>query len=504
MPRYFSDSSVAFLRRYQFLPRHTDGHPARKRRIPTDSISLIDVMIHINTIFAIFLRMKRTLRTSPTGDDTSVEAEAGTSPSLPHLDDTASNTEAYLQDDMVDFDAHLSEEVLAPLLLAFLEFYADHSIDTVSIRQSLRVFLETTPYLKASGDDAGEEVSPYSSPALLFVNLTKALLRCHGGSAAGRQCSACPMLPWLQSRAEYAVRAPTWYWDLAQHPRTTVRLLRGIVVYHSIESSSDWDRVDDDDDDDNDDAIVVSHIERHKRKMETGSVEASFLHPSACNERFAARGIAPLPYDVQEFILEHLSPRALSAAISVCGVWRALIRRSATMQFYLHASRAVTNAFVDFMENGWGRGWVRVDELTTLRRLGLQKVLVRTIGYRLLLGRRLPPSLELFVAQLYKKFGPDSLEWNLLGGLWNAIEVEMKLLPFVALSDASFPSLFLDGTAPSELCNVFSQKATKLQLTHLCPWVRQRDVPFLWPFLQLVAMRSQFRGALVVPPSTSP
>ncbi|ORC86333.1 uncharacterized protein TM35_000292150 [Trypanosoma theileri] len=514
MPHFFSESSVAFLERYQFIPRRREGRHADKRAVPTDGLSLMDVMLHTNSIFTIFFRLRKMYGHAEEEEEVVVgRMVSSTETEMENL----SHMARHLQADMADFDVGLSEEVLAPTLLSFLDFYLDHSTTLTSLHQTLRAFFETTPYISELEDNIDTETPFHSNIALLFFKLAKALLYSQTIKYAPLEVSnevvTCepPLLPWLYSIAEYTTVMPTWYWRTAQHPRTTCLLIKKVKVHrgrsnnnnnNSTSSSSCKDIINNDED-----AITFSHLfQRVPRKR--CRIEYGFDISSTGEEHIKDRpayspGILPLPYDVQKMILEYLSPRALSAAISVCVLWRRLIRRSATMCFYLRASHIITREFFKFMRDDWGQAWIRVNELTTVQRLNLNYMLLGQFERHLQQWRESIPSLEDFVIHLYNERGPKSCEWKMLEGMWSAIEMEIKIFPFMALRNAEFPTLLYNGSSTC-LCGKLSQMVTLSQLRQLLLWMRCTERIASPLLVELAVQRSLLLGAANQSPPTTP
>ncbi|RNF14998.1 uncharacterized protein Tco025E_05656 [Trypanosoma conorhini] len=509
MPHFFGHSSVSFLERFQLLQRCGHGEGARRGRLPTDALSLMDVLLHINSIFTIFSRLKHALDTAQT---------SGASQGLGAGDDLG-HAARHLQEDMSDFDRGLAEEVLGPLLLSCLSFYVHQSIGMVTIRRALCALLETTPYLREVGEEAAVEPTLSSNIALLLLNLSRALLRCQAGKellprtlrpAEGEERRAptvLPLLPWLLSSAEHATQKPTWYWWESQNPRTLCGLIGGAVVYRSPSCEAAAEE----------DAFSVSYAARavagkRGREAHDGTTAAALgkheettsALPSQVRGAELFAGILSLPYVVQGMILEYLSPRALSAAVCVCKAWWMLIERwSPVLRFYLLSSRAVTRVFLQFFEDDWGKAWVRVDALTTFRRLALQQMRLRLVQNRLQQRRASAASLGNFVVRLYGDRGTARLQWRMLEGLWNAIEVEMKLLPFLALREARLPSLLRDGAA-FLCCSTLSRGAARVQVAQVMASLRGPDRPCLSLLEELLGRWSLLLGVAHAPSGAAP
>ncbi|ESL09542.1 hypothetical protein TRSC58_02735 [Trypanosoma rangeli SC58] len=505
MPHLFSRSSVSFLERFQFLQRCRHGERARRSRVPTDALSLMDVLLHTNSIFTIFSRLKHSLDAAQTSGG-SQEQVAG---------DNLAHATSHLQEDMSDFDSGLSEEVLGPLLLSFLSFYLDYSIGMATIRRALCALFETTPYLHEVDEDAEVNSPLRSNIALLLLSLSRALLCSQAEGEIALKTSTrevgrrpvLPFLPWLRSRAEHATQKPTWYWWASQDPRTLCRLTSVVSVCRSTscEAAADVD------------AISVSYGARRATRKRGREAYDDAAEAEAGKHRWTSfesqayrsgpefsAGIIFLPYDVQEMFLAYLSPRALSAAVSVCKAWRLLIeRRSPTLGLYLLSGRAVTRVFLQFFEDDWGKAWVRVDELTTFQRIGLQRTYLRFAQERLQRRRASAVSLGDFAVRLHGDCGTASSLWQLLEGLWNAIEVEMKLLPFLALREVRFPSLLHDGV-PLCCCRTISRGGALVQMRQVLASLRGSDHPCLSLVEELLGEWSVLRGVAHAPPAALP
>ncbi|EKF28579.1 hypothetical protein MOQ_007670 [Trypanosoma cruzi marinkellei] len=507
MPHFFSNSSVSFLRRFQFLQRSRHGEATQQGSIPTDTLSLMDVLLHTNSIFTLFFHLQHALDAAQTNDGNSSTQQT----------EELANALHHLAEDMTDFDGGLSEEVLGPLLLSFLNFYLDRNIDMMSIRRTLCTLFETTPYLREMQDEDGDKNPPLSSNiALLLLNLSKALLHCQAkGEMFLRkkngvvQQHTLPLLPWLRSCAKNATQKPTWYWWASQNSRTLSILMNGAFVYRSTTCEATADA----------DAILVSYATQPaKRKRWRGVDDADDVMEAAAaaavvengrifltsqtylNGGKFSLGIIPLPYAVQGMILEYLSPRALSAACLVCKVWWSLMDQSLILRFYLFASRAVTRVFIQFFEDDWGKAWVQLNELTTFRRLSLQRMYICLVQNHLHRQRASATSLGDFVLRLYNDFGIKSPQWEMLEGLWNAMEVEMKVMPFLALRDMTFSSPLHNGTIPG-CCNVISRTAALVQMKQALRLLKSSDYPFFSLFNELLRRWSVLLSAVHSPPS---
>ncbi|PWU84215.1 hypothetical protein C4B63_244g3 [Trypanosoma cruzi] len=503
MPHLFSDSSVSFLKRFQFIQRGRHGEVARQGTIPTDTLSLMDVLLHTNSTFTLFFHLKHALDAAQRSEN----ANDGTS-SARRTDDLA-NALHHLQEDMTEFDGGLSEEILGPILLSFLNFYLDRSIDMMSIRRTLCTLFETTPYLREMHDDEDKNQPLSSNIALLLLNLSRALLHCQAkGEMFLRkknrvvQQHALPLLPWLRSCARKATQKPTWYWWASQNSRTLSILTNGAFVYRSTtcEAAADEDAilvsyaaqpaprkrgrgVDDDD-------VMEAAVEKNRRISSTSQTHLN-------GGKFSL-GVVPIPYAVQGIILEYLSPRALSTACLVCKAWWSLIDQSLTLRFYLFASQAVTRVFIQFFEDDWGKAWVRLNELTTFRRLSLQRMYICLVQNHLHRQRASAASIGDFVLLLYNEFGKKSPQWEMLEGLWNAMEVEMKIMPFLALRDVTFSSPLQNGTTPC-CCNDISRAAALVQMKQVLRLLQSSDYPFFSLFNELLRRWSVLLSAVHSP-----
>ncbi|KAH8614236.1 F box domain [Trypanosoma vivax] len=499
----FSCSSVQFLTCYQFILPHAHAN------IPTDSLSLLDVMLHVNSIYTTFADVKyhralalqhdpqqsRLMASDPLNTDELYQA--GQRPAQ-RVGFHNGGAEAFsLTYGSVEyFDEHLSEEVLAPLLLSFLNFYVDRSVEREYIRLSLRAYFEATPYLMEANNTGGSggkrDPQLCSSTALLLLRLEEALLRCSSahalpiekvveGTHTAQDGPLYPSLPWLKSQIKYYASDSSSYWQVVQQPSLGREIIKRAMVYRTPVGKEGAKHTHG-----GDDAIRISWTRKqttHDRKRAReghGCLScAAGAQEVFSTNHLRSRGISPLPYEVQQLILEYLTPRALSAATGVCWVWSAIIKRSSNMSLYLSCSRAVTEAFFRFMKRDWGHKYVRVDELTTIRRFCLLE------GRWNQLGRRLEswclPQLALgeFARRLCQEFRVRSVEWMIAEDMWNAMRVEVKIFPCGVASDGNlFQSLKerkLYSSVPTDGIGSLMRVSAASQLRQCLRWMKQKS-----------------------------
>ncbi|CBH12571.1 hypothetical protein, conserved [Trypanosoma brucei gambiense DAL972] len=454
MPQIFSDESVEFLERFQYITRRKEG------AVPTDSFSLLDICLHTNSVFVQLLITRLLPVTRETEARSVVNEELNTSANatisgmggVQSVEDgrgrnptngIVHGTTTLVADDLDVFNTRLSEDVLAPVLFSFLDFYVDRRLERRAIRQGLCAYFESTPYLReAEPSDAG--LSMYSTVAFLFLSLTRALLQCEFAKDTfaetmgyKRNCSL-PTLPWLKSRSEYTIGEPTWYWHGTQRLQTIQKIVAQAEINEDVdetvqESGETRGRT-------SSDGYAINIVyddfqtmETRKRKRDASNIPSghSRVHYKSVGISTLQRSFSTLPYELQEYVLNYLHPADLPVARTVCKAWQALISHSARMQFYILAGRAVARIFFAYMKEKWGRAWVRVDKLTTAHRLFHQERQLKGYLSHLshVLGRGAIASV---MRSLLLKTDKYRIEWDMLRGIWSAIEMEVKQFPFVA------------------------------------------------------------------------